>query len=347
MRPLPLPRSRSMHSPSHPLSTTARWARAGLLAVTLCFAAVAWADDAKAVTSDGADPVLAGVVDMLQADLPQDVIMQWVNAAPAPRLPSAQEMIELRRAGAGDPLLGLILQRAGQGTADSSAGRAPQAPRPRATPTRPAAPSPKLSAVDELVRTAFKVSYDPYVPEDVEEWDFFLYLDGKPLSYVPRAGLLGTKALEFVHLTSPGPHRLRLTRERHQKTRRGVEHEARVSDVVIDLDLKPGLPAEVEVRFDQTVLRSKNPLSYSVSQGAEHRAEAKLGGDPEAWPEICEDVERTPAAGKRDASRQRRLEGCVRWASLWTPAGTTERHDVLDALSRFEYRPIPRHQSIH
>ena len=317
---------------------------------------------APATAASDADPTLDGVRQMLKAKMSEDVIMQWVEASDPPRLPTAEEMVALRKAGAGDNLLSLILRRAG-----GAASTASESSKPTAEPSASARPAPKPalramapapiakisrpdvkpvpSADGELVETSFKLSYSPYVPEDSEEWELYVYLDGKPLSYVPQGGVLGGKPLEFVRMMEPGSHRIRILQERHESSRRGVEHESRVSDLVLDFDIDPGQPAQIELRFDQTLLRSKNPLSYSVSQGRHFLSDEKVGGDPERWPELCEDVPAT--TGKRSRSTTQRLKSCVAWASLWPEGAATTRGDVLKALARFDYRPIPRRQTVH
>lgn len=367
---------------------------AALLAVLLAnagWARVPAADETPASAGESEpasdDPVIRGVLDMLAAEISEPVIGQWLDAAAqAPRLPTPSEMVALRRAGASDELLGRLLAlsqaaRSDPGAAHGSdrataagerqvrvaapavSSSSPPSTEPSAEPSaEPSMPAVRASepardvvpALSGPIETQFSLSYSPYVLDGDEEWDFYVYLDGEPLSYVPSSGLLGADALVFDLPLEPGPHRLRLSQERHGEARRGPPtHDSRVAETVVAFELEPGASAEVEIVFSQTLLRSKNPISYRIAQGGRVlQIEERTGGDPESWVEPCEDLELSLGEGQPSRSERRRLERCVPWSQLWAEPGaeSSESHptraQILEALARFDYRPTPKNQRL-
>ena len=308
------------------------------------------------------DPVLQGVLKMLGADLSSDIVLQWLNAADTPRMPTAAEMVALRQAGASDELLSRILELAStvQGEAETSTPSrseesepADHAPVAQASTTNPSVAKtpvskPAPAKADGPVDVVFTFSYSPYVPEDDDEWQLYAYLDGKPLTYVPLGGLIGGKPLQFDHPLEPGRHVLRLTQERHEQRKKSVIHDARVGDLSIPFTVETAEPVKVEVRFRQSLFRTKNPISYRISQGDRVDLQEELGGEPDRWAEICEDIEMGLEPGRKvGRSTSRRLEKCLRWDSLWPDHNATPRAEVLEALAKFDYRPVPRPQTLH
>ena len=191
------------------------------------------------------------------------------------------------------------------------------------------------------MRTQFTISNVPYWLEDEEPWSLFVYLNGEPLSFVAEGTLFSAKPLRFNQLLKPGRQRLMVFREKHDDD--DNEHLTRVMPRVIEFDLAPGGFAEVELAFKQTVISLNDPVSFRVAQSGRLVAESEeVGGDPNQWQWLCDDLERT-LDGKRDS----RLEDCVRWRDLWQGyEGGPTRSQVLQAFSNFEYRPVPRDQSL-
>jgi hypothetical protein len=255
--------------------------------------------------SAAADPtdVSAEVLKMLRAGLSEELILEWLEdgAARATR-PTAGQLIELKEAGASEALLKrlLALSREPQ-TAEPAVVEAP-APPPVPGSAEPAPPSPSAAAVPapppapapadretpagsapaaeaKGVPVDFSLSYRPYEEEDESDserpWHLFVYLDGRPLSWVPSSGLLtGRETVEFRMRLEPGRHRLRVAQERHQEKRRGRwQHEARFAGEVLDFELAPGAPARVEVVFEQSWMRaSPTPIGSAATRSCGPRS---------------------------------------------------------------------------
>lgn len=329
------------------------------------------------------DPVLGGVIELLEADLSETVILDWLaTIEDKPRTPNAKEMVALRKAGASDAVMrGLLALARGEtpAVAEREATVPPAAPavalevHPAAEAAEPAASNAAPSAdrrsgdfslgtqpfdkpgasevtgTDGLllegrgaVGARFTVSNVPYWLEGEEPWSLFLYLNGEPLTFVAEGSIFSEKPLRFSKLLKPGKQRLMLFREQHDGD--DNVHFTRVMPQALEFELAPGGSAEIEVAFKQTVISSRNPVSYRVAQNGRLVAESgELGGAPDRWEWLCEDLERT-----LDGEDDSRLEGCVRWRDLWTgyPDGPT-RSQVLQAFANFDYRPVPRGQNLH
>ncbi|MEM8998370.1 MAG: hypothetical protein AAGF23_26535, partial [Acidobacteriota bacterium] len=300
------------------------------------------------------------------------------------RVPTAGDLVALRRAGASDALMKTVLARArGESAparvppaapavvapvpaapADSTEAappaaadvdRAGEAPRTAARPgdfslgSRPFTTPPRPEAAELVpegrgaVSARFTISNVPYWLEDEEPWSLFVYLNGEPLTFVAEGSLLSERPLRFSKLLKPGLQRLYLFHERHDED--GGEHFSRVLPEPIEFDLEPGGSAEIEVAFKQSVISPNRPVSFRVAQNGRLVDEASdLGGNPDRWTWLCDDLERT-LDGERGDSR---LERCIRWRDLWDgyPDGPT-RSQVLRAFSNFDYRPVPRDQNLH
>lgn len=310
------------------------------------------------LASEEGDPVIQGVIHMLGAEVSEPIILQWLDASPEPPgLPTPSDLVALRDAGASDELLSALIGRARQAESSPKAS-SPQAARPSAPPASPLpaspaspapAPAPAAAADDAKVETRFELSYSPYVLEGEDGWDFYVYLDGVPLSYVPESGFLDRGRLTFFSQLAAGQHRLRFVQERHRERKGRTEHRARVGGVEVVFELAAGQPAQVEALFSQSLLGSKNPISYRVAQGGRVvTLDEEVGGEPDDWQEVCEDLELSLDGEEPSRAERRRLEGCVRWADLW-PAGSDgpSREQILEALARFDYRPTPKNQRLH
>lgn len=313
-----------------------------------------------------AEETLESVLQMLRAELSEEVLLDWLQDAPAPaQRPSAEQLIELQTLGASDAVLRRLLELSRQGDeaprampraetpqADAPAAAPPPPPVPAAepAPTAPPAPPPPASAATEA-RVRFTLRYAPELEEDTEEWDLFLYLDSRPLTLVPAASnLFSRKTLEFERSFPPGAYRLEIVLERH--VRRGPStwfHAARAARVGLPLDLAPGSVTDVDLTFSERHLDfsgGDGPLTYRVLRGDEVlELRERFGGDPDDWPPICEEIESNRKPGKNLPRRLRRaLESCVAWRDLWPDLATEPmpRATVREKLALFDYRPIPK-----
>ena len=322
-------------------------------------------------TEEGTDSIANAVLSMLEAGLTEDVILAWLEAGqePIPR-PSADQLIALQKAGASEVLLKrlLISPEVAQLPSRSNQGSKTPDPLPvdsvadefEASAKLPSRTAPitmaqsEPSKLNREVMVNFTFSYSPwYLNDDAydlvnDTWDFFVYMDGVPLSYVPAAAVTGMPSnLEFSQLVAPGRHIVRVTLEQHKKGKgKRWKHAARVAEEAFELEIDPNGPqASVTVRFKEKWggIGSGGPLEFSFRQADQTTELESVGGNPESWPLICEEVEANLEAGEgTDLGAKRFLEGCVDWDALWRGAPAPPRSEVREALAMFEYRPVPK-----
>ena len=289
----------------------------------------------------GSGPTLhEQVIRMLESELSEEIVLEWLSGTgePVPR-PTAEELIALKEAGATDRLLMALLALATGG---------PDAPDERAA--RPAAASsPPESGAEAGVQVEFRLSHLPSrIDSEDEPWDLYVYLDGEPLAYVPPSGSLIDRnvALEFRHRLEPGRHLIRVSQERHLRRSRGRwRHEARISEQLFWFELSAGSRAELELGFSEGWLanRGGGPMTFRLLQDDRTLEMEAVGGDPERWPLLCEEIESNLRAGETPGRSVRsELDGCVRWTDLWPQIETPDRNLVREALAAFDYRPVPR-----
>jgi hypothetical protein len=308
------------------------------------------------------------VVSMLRGGIAEEVVLAWLDAAGRPLpLPSAEQLLALKEAGASDGFLDALIERAahaepgGEETAPgaeaapsaapapptpTSAGTAPAPadPTPAEPPSAPAASAPvaPTAAATAGVLVRFRLAHRPRYDDGEEEYDLFVYLDGVPLSYVPADdSLLGSdEPLSFAQRLEPGVHTLRAALERHRAVRGDRwQHDARFSPASLRFELAAGAPAEVRVELREGVLgEGRLDLRFEQEERVEEAEDA--GGDPDGWPRLCEEI---AADTSRRSARDREWlgRGCVAWDFLWPAGGAPPRDEVRDALARFDYRPVP------
>ena len=177
--------------------------------------------------------------------------------------------------------------------------------------------------------------YAPRHDEDEEPWDLFVYLDGRPLSYVPASadvlGLVPGTPLELELELPARKHTLRVLQERHWKRRGRWRHASRVGEPEFSFELATGTTAKIEVQFRQGWGEETDPLTFRFTQGERVSDLVDVGGDPERWADLCEDT--GSKSGKKD---------CVGWSGLWPGDTAPSRAEVLDAMAAFSFRPVPR-----
>jgi hypothetical protein len=256
---------------------------------------------------------------MLEEGVPNDVVREWLAARPARVTPPDPDtMIRLRRAGADDALLQLIVERS--------------AARPPATPP-PAAAS--VPAADDVARLDVTVAYRPIEPLDGDDRapspDLVLYIDGRALARVPaQADLLGDPS-EFRTVLPPGAHVLALAREFAEG--READRPGRFAPETLAITVDPGPRWELDLRWVDGMMSfgTPRPLTWELLRDGERMAGAeKIGTPTDRWPELCEDVEASLAPGEKPGrSMRRRLESCVRWVDLFD--GIEDVPDRVDA----------------
>lgn len=304
--------------------------------------------------SGAAAPSHEQVVEMLRGGIDEEVILAWLDAAGRPLpLPTAEELLALREAGATNGLLAALIERArpaAPGETDAPAA-APEpapprddspapAPPPAAAP--PAAPAPAGTAGDAGgVLVLFRLAHRPRL-DDGDDLGLYVYLDGKPLSYVPASGSLlgGGEPLTFTQRLAPGVHRLRAAFESHDEERGGRRrHEAYFAPASLSFELQPGAPAEILVEVADDVF-GVGKLTYRFEQEERVGEIEDAEGDPERWTILCEDIA-ADTSRRSDRERRRLEQGCIAWDALWPEGGAPARDEVREALARFDYKPVP------
>ncbi|MEO1366690.1 MAG: hypothetical protein AAFX50_05905, partial [Acidobacteriota bacterium] len=136
----------------------ARLSRFGLVAALVALVAF-WAVPAAAESTG--DPVLDGVMELLEAELSEAVIMDWLaTVEERPRVPTAGDLVTLRRAGASDALMKSVLAIArGESAPSRVPPAAPAVAAPSAAPestdsAAAAPPADPADRVDEAPRPA-------------------------------------------------------------------------------------------------------------------------------------------------------------------------------------------------
>ncbi|MEM7482534.1 MAG: hypothetical protein AAF481_15265 [Acidobacteriota bacterium] len=295
---------------------------------------------------------------LLEGDISEGVILQWVAAQTELPTLSARQILLLKDAGASDRLLTALLGGEVEAAATSAAepsGEGVETPPAKeddesqktAAPAKPTVandpadaviprPSaPPQGAEEETVPVSFRLSSQFESKSDGAPEAFYVYLNGKPLSYVPTSKLLARRdPVTFEQALPVGRYVVRVALEQHQEQDDGgYLHRARFAPEALVFDLIAGRPASVEVRYRVGLVEWGAPLSWSFQQGTIRVDREQAGGDSDRWPSLCSEA---------DASER---TGCITWPSLWEMCDPrqepTTRKDVLRALALFDYRPVP------
>jgi len=304
------------------------------------------------------DPIVAQVVEMLDADVSETVILQWLEATDRrPGDVGSPGLIALTEAGASQKLISGLLSLVGRTASPPPVSPEAVAPFPEsseelAVEAEPAATSStgSDSAESRILLSAKRVWVDedePDAPRE-ERWSVYLYLDGELVSWV-RPTLQG-EPVETGRVIRSGHHELRVVLQRYEEGRKGWRYESLSVPTLIEFEVQPEDPIEIEVEMRRIwgLWRQRNdggPLSYVIRQGDRVLAEdSGTGGDPDRWQPVCEDVEANFPGSEKVPSRFRSQMGrCFRWDSLWTGAGTsTSRADILRQLAEVDFEPPVR-----
>ncbi len=289
------------------------------------------------------DPVVAEVLRLLESGIGEAVVLRWLaEESRPPGRPSADELIALKRAGATDELIAALLDRAAQVDVPPKAAPAPARVLPPAPAKYPAAAPP--AAVEPAAQGTVAVSLSAlYVhwPGEGEPWNLVVYLDGVPFEPLPAA--LSERSAERRQArrdVAPGLHVLRWSQERHgDRAGERALHAARFDSESLPFTLVAGANAEVAFEFrDPTGIpfaTARGPITVRVAQGGREIA-TRLdgGGDPERWPDLCEEIEANLEGGKPSLQERQLLKRCVRWGDLWSalPSGSVSDRATVRGL---------------
>lgn len=254
------------------------------------------------------DPVVRDVVRMLEEGVDPSLVLHWLETSerrPGPLGP--EDLIALSRAGASEQLTRRLIDVAAQ-------------------------PPPAERTPVECCLVDFEISYRAAEPMEGEQEapgkDLAVYLDGQPLvrlESMPHLG--GGGPFERRLRLDPGPHTLRLLRERHTLKKSRWLHDSRVSPDVIPFEIEPGASFSLEVSWKESPFSTSGPLDWQLSRdGVTIAAQRDTGVAKEDWPPLCDDGP---------------VEGCVRWQDLWPPETTIpSREEVRAELEAAGYRPF-------
>ena len=329
---------------------------------------------AEVPAASASDPVVGEVVRLLEAGLGEPLVQRWLDdSGKIPALPTADDMIALKKAGASDKLIAALLDRAsppappaavapaavtrpapGPPPAPVSAPAAvapmvaPTAvPPPPAAPVIPAAPAPTTApaaAPEAAAADAAAVLVDTsilyiHIAEEGEPWDLVVYLDGRP--FAPVAAARSTSSAQTwtsQRPLAPGPHILRWAQERHRERKGEIGlHAARFDPEPLYFAIAPGSRGAIEFEFRDSsgfIVSRSGPVKVRVTENGREIASHSSSGDPAMWPLLCEEIEANAGGKKPGFNDRQALRHCVRWADLWK--------EVPDAPGRDAVRPAVR-----
>ena len=296
------------------------------------------------------DPIVAQVIQMLNAGVSDNLILQWLDSTD--RRPvdiGSQDLIALTEAEASEQLVTTLLELVEEGRVEEpTAGSAVVEPAETPPPSPSAAGASAVEAIFELSAKRVWVDEDePDSPRE-ERWHVFLYLDGEFIAWT-RPTKQG-EPVEARRVIGTGPKEIRVILQRYEERRAGWFYESLTVPSIIAFEAEAGGPIEVEVDMRRIwgAWRDRNqggPLSYIIRQGTRVLAEQSgTGGNPSRWQPVCEDVEANfPDAEGVPKAFRNPMSRCVRWAELWNgPGKTTSRSEILRQLAENDFEPPVR-----
>ena len=103
--------------------------------------------------------------------------------------------------------------------------------------------------------------------------------------------------------------------------------------------------AEAELVYNEGLLGldSGGPLSFRLLQADRVTEMDSVGGSPDSWALVCEEIEANMREGEKPGRTERsELESCVRWGDLWKDDAAPGRDQIREAMAAFDFRPVPR-----
>lgn len=323
--------------------TVAVWLLLGFLVGVSGFAADA--------ADQGLDPLVAEVVEMLDAGVSDGLILQWLESTGRRPVDIGSEgLIALTEAQASELLMSRLLELVEAERPDGSkvaSEAAPIGPSPRQSLTEESAEE-SVEAIFRLSGTRMWVDEDePDSPRE-ERWNVYLYLDGDLIAWT-RPNQQGDP-VEARRVIPTGSHEMRVILQRYEKSRGGWSYESLAVPTLVAFDAQVGDPLEIEVDMERSwgLWRDRSdggPLSYVIRQGVRVLGESKgAGGNPDDWQPVCEDIEANfPESQGVPRAYRSSMSRCARWADLWNgPAKETSRTEILEDLAEYDFEPPVR-----
>ena len=297
------------------------------------------------------DPIVAQVVEMLNAGVSDGLILQWLESTG--RRPvdiDSEGLIALTEAQASEPMMSRLLELVGEerpGATMAPPAATPTGPTLQETPSAEAADG-SLEAIIRLSGKRMWVEEDePDSPRN-ERWKVFLYLDGELVAWT-RPDQQG-EPVEARRVIREGRREMRVILQRYEEARSGWNYESLAVPTLVAFDAQVGDPLEIEVDMERSwgLWRDRSdggPLSYVIRQGVRVLGESKgAGGNPDDWQPVCEDIEANfPESQGVPRAYRSSMSRCARWADLWNgPGKETSRTEILEDLAEYDFEPPVR-----
>lgn len=201
-------------------------------------------------------------------------------------------------------------------------------------PARAPASSIPSEEASEGHSSSHEVELEVRSGETESPWHPVLYLDGRPLVVVPP----GSSPAKLSCDISPGEHRFRILRERHDTRTDGSPiHAAEVSDAFLGLGGERGGSTTIHAAY-RIRDRASDPPAASVELRRVRDGEEVDVVDSASWESLCEELKvgrRHPDA--RTLSSRHVLPRCVRWRELWPEeTAVPSREEVREAVVGME-----------
>ncbi len=299
------------------------------------------------------DPVVAEVVQMLEAAVDEVVILQWLESTGRrPTDIGAAGMIALTEAKASKQLIDALLGsvRPSQGDSDTAGvaepeGAISESPSPAGLAEGARVTDDHVEAVVGLrAKRTFTEEDEPDSPRD-SPWWVYLYLDGELVAWTKpsREG----EPVRVRRRLSVGEHEMRVILQRYEDRLQGWWYESLSLPHLLSFDVAPGDAMDISVEMVRSwgfwqSSKAGGPLRYEILRGGVVLAQSDgAGGDPERWAPVCEDVEANFSGGGEVPKRFRsEMSRCVRWADLWNGVGkSTSRSAILAELAEYDFQP--------
>lgn len=300
------------------------------------------------------DPVVREVVEMLEAGVDEPVIAQWLESTGRrPAEVGSQGMIALTASGASEELMTTLLKLLEEPGAEAvrvEPASTPALMRDETAGIQPDSRTPGAlteGVADAVIRlSARRIWVDEDEPDRPRDppWDVYLYLDGELVSWT-RPTLEG-EPVEARRVIQSGRRELRVILQRYEELRGGWLYESLAVPTLVAFETQAGDPIEiaVEMKHIWSLWRQGTdggPLSFVIRQGNQTLVENQgIGGDPDRWQPVCEDLEANFPDSEKLPSRFRNpMSRCVHWGDLWTGAGqSTSREEILANLAAHDFQ---------
>jgi hypothetical protein len=270
------------------------------------------------------DAVVLDVIRLLGEGLSSELVSEWLEkTGKKPVEITADDLIILKKAGASEALVQELVYLA----------KSDDAPAPAADPP---AEEPPPSGPAKLT---LSLDFTPW-QSPADGWNLFVYCNGEFLIWSPG----NEELLDLTRELEPGRYVLRFLLERHTSTgkkKKPYIHEAKVSLIPVELEMKPGSTWKVSLMASGE--GTAGALSWTVERNLVVVEEKeRKGGSFGDWPKLCEEILSNIKESRwQSRSTREALVGCAKWDSLWPGiAEFPTRKEVRKKLEAVQFRPV-------